>query len=380
MSTMDIRGLILVDATQGTREEPSFLRSPLAMIDVAGMSPLERVAERLRRHGVSPVTVIVEENSSSRRGVPFPHDIVCRSAVPDRFWHSAESTFNDLAQNGAELVLVIRLGAYAEIDFEKLVQFHLEAPRRVSQAVQDAEPLEVFCLTASRRNDAASLFRSRLTRCRSQCAGYAQRGYVNRLAGPRDLRQFGIDLLTLKTEGLPAGTEVRPGVWVANGASIERGARILAPAFVGRSAKVRCGAVVTRCSTIESHAQVDCGTVVENSSVLPYSYVGAGLDVAHSVVGMGHIANLRRGATVQVSDQKLLGRVSIPRGQKLWNAVAGLPARIWRGIFGEARLQQPPLEDALLRPSSALGVSACNPGAAGDFAPNLAVARKYGNE
>ncbi len=379
MSTMDIRGLILINTTHATHEELPFPRPPVAMIEVAGMSPLERVAERLRRHGVSPVTVIVEENSSSRRGMPSLQGVVCRTSAPDRFWNLAESTFNDLAQDGAELVLVIRLGAYAEIDFERLVQFHLEAPRRVSQAVRGAEPLEVFCLTASRRNDAASLFRSRLTRCRSQCAPCAQRGYVNPLAAPRDLRQFAIDLLTLKTETLPAGTEVRPGIWIASGASIERDARIVAPAFVGPSAKVRCGVVVTRCSTVEHHAQVDCGTVVENSSVLPYSYVGAGLDVAHSVVGMGFIANLRRGATVQVSDQKLVGQVSAVRRQRLWTAAAGLPSRIWRRIFGEAQPPRPPLEDALLRPSSALGVSACDPGAAGGFAPNLAVARKYGN-
>lgn len=377
---MDIRGLILIDAAPTADDDPTLARAPLAMSDVAGMSPLERVAGRLQVNGVSPVTAVVEESWAARRRGSLPRGVFCRTASPARFWRVAENVFNDLAQNGAELVLVIRLGAYAEIDFEKLVQFHLERPRRVTQAVWGAEPLEVFCVSASRRNDAASLFRSRLTRCRTECESCAQSGYVNPLAGPRDLRQFGIDVLTRKTESRPEGREIRPGVWVASGASIEKGSRILAPAFIGSSAIIRGGAVITRCSVIEHHAHVDCGTVVENSTVLPYSYVGAGLDLAHSVVDLGRIANLRRDVTVDVADRKLLGHVSRPGGQKLRRAAARFRANLWRGIFGEAQPQPPPLEDALLRPSSALGVSACDTKVAGEFASNLAVARRYGDQ
>lgn len=375
---MDIRGMILVDTAAD--ERLPLVRVPLATLDIAGMSPLERTAERLRRYGISPVTVIVEENAVYRRRGSLPRGMVYRSTLPDRFWRVAENTFNDLAQNGAELVLVIRLGAYAEIDVEKLIQFHLEEPRRVCQAVWSAEPLDVFCVSASRRNDAASLFRSRLTGCRSECGSFAHAGYVNPLASPHDLRQFGIDILTLKTETLPVGTEIRPGIWVAPGASIEKGSRILAPAFIGSSARIGWGAVITRCTAIEHHAHVDCGTVVENSTVLPYSYVGAGLDLAHSVVRMGQIVNLRRGVTVEVADQKLLGQVSVLRAQNLLNAAARLPARIWRRLLGKTPSQQPALGEALLRPSSALGVSACDTKVAGEFASNLAVVRRYGNQ
>jgi hypothetical protein len=377
---MDIRGLILID-TPPTADDglaPSW--TPLALMDIAGLSPLARLGERLGQHGISPVTVVIPGDISERRHRPLPPGMVWRAAIPEHFWRVAESVFNDMAESGAECVLLVRLGAYAEVDFAGFVQFHLQGQRRVSRAVGGGEPLEVFCLNASRRNDAASLFRSRLTRCRSECETFAHSGYVNPLAGPRDLRQFGIDVLTLNTETAPAGTEIRPGIWMASGASVEKGSRILAPAFIGSSARIRCGAVITRCTAIEHHAQVDCGTVVENSTVLPYSYIGTGLDLAHSVAGMGHIANLRRSATVEIEDPKLLGQISAVKGQKLLRAAARLPGRIWRGIVGDARAPQPPLPKTLRRPSPALGVAACDTEAAREFASHPVVARRYGNQ
>jgi carbonic anhydrase/acetyltransferase-like protein (isoleucine patch superfamily) len=377
---MDIRGLVLINGGPPANGM-AFAPAPLALLDVAGMSALERLAERLRRQGISPVTAIIESSFGyPHRSFPRPSEIDCRTTLPDRFWRTAENAFNDLAQNGAGLVLVIRLGAYAEIDFEKLVQFHLERQCRVSRVVRGSQALEIFCLSSFRRNDAASLFRSRLRRCRSECAPFVHSGYFNPLADSGDLRQFGVDILTLKAETRPAGREIKPGIWVAPRATIEKGSRILAPAFIGYSARIRAGAVITRCTAIERHAQVDCGTMVENSTVLPYSRLGAGLDLAHSVVGMGHIANLRRSATVEVTDEKLLSQNSGMSGQKLLSTVAKLPETIWRALKRGALAHKPDLEDALREPSPALDVSTCETKAASEFSPNLVIARRYGDQ
>jgi len=75
--------------------------------------------------------------------------------------------------------------------------------------------------------------------------------------------------------------------------------------------------VVTRCTVIEHGAYVDCGTVVENSTVLPSAYVGAGLDLAHSVVGMGRIANLRRNTTVEIPDRNLIAHFPMRGARRL---------------------------------------------------------------
>jgi NDP-sugar pyrophosphorylase family protein len=388
---MDIRALVLVKTAAEAAVDPVPLSPfPAALVEIAGKSPLQRTIERLQRFGIHPITAITDSGPLAP-GRPVngnaTNHLITES---DRFWRAAENAFNELVQEGAELVLVLNVEAYAEIDFEKLVQFHIDQHARVTQVCRASEPLQVFCVSASRRNDAASLFRSQLSKCRSECPVFEHDGYLNRLSSGRDLRQFAIDILTLKTETRPAGEEVRPGVWIERGAVIERGARVLAPAFVGAFARIRTHVVVTRCTSVEHHAHVDCGTVLENSSVLPYCFVGAGLDVAHSVVGFQALANLRRDATVEIVDPKLIGYARVAPAQRFWNAakelVTYVPKQMWEGLFGKSQPQQPDLQTALRQTSPSLGgaagyqAPACNTDAAEKFPSNLAIVRRYGHQ
>ena len=387
---MDIRGLILIDSASLAFESdsPSLPWFLPGLIDIAGKSPLQRTAERLNKFGVSQIAAVIE--APPHDGVPKP--VVGGShilAPPDRFWRAAENAFNDLVQAGAELVVLVRLGAYAEIDYESMIQAHLDRHSRVSQAAQNGSPLDIFCISASRRNDAASLFRSRLTRCRSECPLFEHSGYVNALANALDLRQFAIDILTLRLDTAPAGEQIRPGVWKSPRAQIEKGARVLAPAFIGQFARVRTGAVITRCSSIEHHAQIDCGTVVENSTVLPYCSLGAALEVAHSVAGYSHIWNLRRNCAVRISDGKLLRNVAGSGNRVVVSAaklITYLPRQFWHGIFGRPAEPRPDLNAALRQTSPTLGSAsgyrapACDTQAADEFPSNLVVARTHGNQ
>ena len=386
---MDIRGLLLANSEHNV-EGSQALDAPLATLDVAGKSTLQRMAERLQQYGISSVSAVVEATAPSGvRNFGLPSDVTCVSSAPDRFWRTAESVFNDMAQSGAELVVLIRLGAYAEVDFEKLVQFHLDRKERVTRMASDAQMLEIFCISASRRNDAASLFRTQLAHCRSECPLLQHDGYLNPLATARDLRQFAIDILTRQTQTCPAGKEIKPGVWTAPGAMIEKGARVLAPAFVGSLARIRSGAVITRCSSVERHAEVDCGTVIENSTVLPFSYVGAGLDLAHSIAGMGRIVNLHRDVTVTIVDPKLVASMSVASGKRLMTTAADaltyLPRLAFQGMFGAAKAAPSDLHTTLRKTSPALGTaagfetSACDTEASHKF-PNMVVARRYGHQ
>jgi NDP-sugar pyrophosphorylase family protein len=384
---MDIRGLLLANSEH--MEGGGQAELPLATLDVVGKSTLQRMAERLQQYGISSVSAVVETAvASGVRNSGLSSDVTCVSVAPDRFWRTAESVFNDMAQSGAELVILIRLGAYAEVDFEKLVQFHLDRQERVTQMASDAHKLEIFCISASRRNDAASLFRTQLAHCRSECPLLQHEGYLNLLASPRDLRQFAIDILTRQSQTCPAGKEIKPGVWTAPGAMIEKGARVLAPAFIGSTARIRSGAVITRCSSVEQHAEVDCGTVIENSTVLPFSYVGAGLDLAHSIAGMGRIVNLYRDVSVTIFDTKLIASMSATSRKRLMTSAAEvlsyLPRLALQGMFS-AKAGQPDLQATLRQTSPALGTaagfetSACDTEASHKY-PNMVVARRYGHQ
>jgi carbonic anhydrase/acetyltransferase-like protein (isoleucine patch superfamily) len=222
--------------------------------------------------------------------------------------------FNLYAQSGAEIVVALRLGPYVEFDLEQILHFHHERKNRVTRVIEsNGSSLEMCVIDASRRNDAAFLFRSELKETRVPSEDYVFSGYVNRLREIGELRQLTEDALMLDCELRPDGEQIKPGVWVGKDAEISKDARVVAPCFVGAGAKVQPGAVITRMSAVERHAEIDLGTVVENSNVLPLSYVGPGLDICHAVLGYSKIASLQRNATVALCDPKLTAELSSSR-------------------------------------------------------------------
>jgi NDP-sugar pyrophosphorylase family protein len=330
------------------------------MLDVLGRPLLARVADHLKDFGISNITAIADIGPSAKR---FVTPVLCQNvawlpAPGAALWRAAQEVFSRFAQNGADLVLVLRLNAYHELDYEKLIQFHLDSNARVT-AVTDSQGamLGTFAISASRRNDAAFLLRHSLQESRMPLVLYRFAGYSHRLATLADLRQLAVDAFCGRALIVPQGEEIKPGVWAAPGARIHRGARILSPAFIGRYARVRATAVITRCSALEHHTEVGRGTIVEDATVLPYTKLGAGLDVAHAVVGFGKVASLRRRVEVEITDSKLVGSV-LSAPLRAWHQVlsllAYLPVQFMRGLLGRPRLETPSLPVAVPARSEAL--------------------------
>jgi hypothetical protein len=391
---MDVKAIVLVGTLHGGESAEGAIAEnlagvPIGLIDVLGRPVVDRVVERLEKFGISDATVIcglAEVPSPSRRIVDTRH----RCVAPRQLGRAAERAFVAAVQAGAELIIVLRLGAYLELDWEHLINFHLDQRARVTSVCDAAGvPLDTFVASASRRNDAAYLLRHRLRQFRTPPAIYTFSGYTNLLRNANDLRCLATEGLLMKNDVKPAGREIRPGVWVAAGARLQRGARVLAPAFIGSHAKIRAAAVVTRCSTIEHHADVDCGTVVEDTSVLPHTYLGAGLDVGHAVVGFRHLFHLRRNAEVAISDPKLVGMTSPYAPLRALGSAAALasylPTQFVRGLFAPSHREQPAsLPAAVKAPSPVLNTPASiNPSpetGEAEFPANLVVARRYGDQ
>ncbi|MBI2679077.1 MAG: hypothetical protein HYX28_09875 [Candidatus Koribacter versatilis] len=392
---MDVKAIVLVGpgAAEGSARE-QVAGVPIPLLDVLGRPLLHRVVDRLRR-SVDEIAVIVEGGEGDAE--TFARLITSTAALPGvkatvmpaggDMWRAAEEAFSDFAQNGAEVVVAIRLGPYAELDYDHLVQFHLDRGARVTAAVHEESEFGVFAISASRRNDAAYLFRHRFLECREPCTQYPFAGYFNQLAGAADLRALTRDGLLQMNTLRPVGKEIKPGVWAGEGARIDRGARVLTPAFIGARSRVRTAAVLTRCSSVEHHAEVDCGTVVEDSSVLPFSYVGAGLDLAHAVVGFRRLVSLRRNTEVEFSDPTLIAMSSVHAPVRALASAASLatflPKHILLGFFGKSRREKPADLPAAVRAPAAHNLPALENGAddgSAKFPSNLAVARRYGNE
>ena len=349
---MDVRAIILTGFPGEPKEQASsvpaslenFAEVPFGLLPVLGHPILHRVVDRLKSAGIDSVSVLNATESASplvedaRRG-----DLKWQNVTSSQAWRVAEEEFDGLARGGAELVLVLRLGPYAEIEIDPLLQFHLDQRNHTTQVCAADGPLDFFVLSGSRRNDAAFLLRNKLGKMRVQTSTFTTDGYVNRLQTAADLRQLTVDSLLQKTSIRPHGEQFRPGVWVGPGAKIERNVRLVAPCYIGPSARVRSGSLITRGSSIEHHSVVDCGTVVEASTLLPLSYLGAGLDLVHSVVGFKRIASVKYSAELETEDTSLL---SVVPASSIWRTVhdatrlvAFVPHQILRKLFGGRKLE-----------------------------------------
>jgi NDP-sugar pyrophosphorylase family protein len=303
--------VILLTGNLGESDCEGFAEVPFTLLEALGRPVLEYTVERLRRAGLASADMCVLGNLRPAAAA-YSRRVVTRLGLGWTNYtgaslvRAAEGQFSEYAQAGAEVILVIQAGAYAEIDYEGFIQFHLESHNRVTCASDQDGLVGVFAISPSRRNDAAFLFRHNLQLCRTKSVPYLTAGYVNRLHHAADFRRLICDAFAQASEIQPVGRQIRPGIWTGPGAQIERGARVVAPAYIGAGAKVCKSSVVTRGSNVERNAYVDCGTVVENASVLPSCYVGAGLDVTHAVIGFRRIAHLHRKIEIEVPDRRLL--------------------------------------------------------------------------
>jgi len=358
---------------------------PLALLDVLGRSVLMRTLDRLRAAGVGEIAVISDTDPLP----PHPSATGCKFSVasPEDFWAEALQQFRRLGRN-SECILVLRLGAWAELDYAAMVNEHRRSGSSVMRAYSPREEaLDMFVVSSGSQSEAAALLRGELREQPMAAVPHKTCGYVNLLSAPASLRTLTLDAFVGESEIRPCGRELRPGVWIGDGARVHRDARILAPTFIGSCCTVRRAAVVTRGSSLEHHSEIDCATVIDNSSVMPYTRVGAGLDVECSVVGFQFVHSTQRQVTVEIEDPRLIGATTTQFSARTLTAAGWLlgllPNVLWKFLF------EPAPEAVLGSASKAFGPS---PPVIGE--PSLApasvesqtesyremAARRYGNE
>lgn len=280
-------------------EHGNLLAEPLACVDVLGRSMLERDVEGFLRGGADVVTVLAP---AALAGTP---PLAGMSGVKIEFvsdWSTAiAQTINRYWQNGIEYSFVVSSEVYVETDLRDFFYFHREAKRWATRAFNEKGPFELWMVDCAR---SPQLGIERLLE--KTAPTYLIGGYACRLMQPHDLRQIAADSLAGRCAMRPSGREVKPGIWIAEGAEIDRRARIVAPAYIGRGSKVRQDALITRCSNIEKDCYIDYGTVIEDSSILADTRIGICLDVCHAVANGNKFLSLKHDVVLEISDSAIL--------------------------------------------------------------------------
>jgi carbonic anhydrase/acetyltransferase-like protein (isoleucine patch superfamily) len=394
---MDIRAILITGVPSdpgpdGYPQTENFGGIPLTLFPLLGRPVLNRVADRLRSVGIDSISVLRASDSGSALLGSIAiedartSDLCWKDVQSENIWRAAEEVFEAQGQAGAELIILIRLGAYAEVELDPLIQFHLDQRNHITQVVGSDGPLDFFVLSTSRRNDAAFLFRNKLGKTRVQTEPFQTGGYVNRLRTPADLHALAFDSLMQKTSIQPVAEQVRPGIWVAAGARVDRNVRLVAPCYIGTLSRIRSGSLITRGSSIEHHCVVDRGSVVEASTLLPLSYLGGGLDLAYSVLGIKRIYSLKYCAELEVEDASLVSMLpstSILRTlSHAANLLTFVPRQILQSLFGQRKRRESQIGSQCPSSETFDATTVAQPVTRDRTLPSRVVAgmREYGNQ
>ena len=333
-----------VAATPPRAESEIQQGTPLVCVEILGRSVVTRLVGELRRAGVDQIAMVENDSGAPKDAVidsaakielGSPELVSPELVSPEKVAQEVTRQVLTFKESGVEAILVGRVGAYVDMDFKDAFQFHREQGQAVTRAFDKEGPLDLWVIDPAWVSDGMDTL---ATLRAAEPVRYFVRGYVNRLEHPRDLRRLVVDGLTSRCGLRPQGSEIRPGVWTDEGAQVHRDARIVAPAFIGRGARIGEQCLITRCSNIESNSQVDYGTAVEDSSILPNSYVGIGLDLSHSIVDGNNLLNLERGVTVEIADPCVIRQNRVPQQEKNFQSPVA---------FGLGSAQVSPVEEGL---------------------------------
>lgn len=291
-------------------ERADFLASgPLTCVEILGRSVMERTIERFVKADVQAICILVETGALEILPTFRTSFGNVEIRVADDVWSVVARALREFSENGINYAFVCKADSYLEADLVDLFQFHRQTRQTVTRASDGEGFLDLWISGCSEA--AQVMFADPETTPRTGKDGgwpltYFVKEYVNRLAHPRDLRRLVADAFRRRCEVIPVGHEIRPGVWIDEGAQIDRRARIVAPAYLGCGSVIREDTLITRFSNIESFSFIDYGTVIEDSSILTNTYVGIWLDMCHAVVQGNQLLNLAHNVSLEIADPSLI--------------------------------------------------------------------------
>ena len=242
---------------------------------------------------------------------------------------NADSEFeasSSLIKQGIEQLLLIRLGAYAELDLLDILQFHRQSHNLTTEVFDQRGPLGVEIV--HRASVTRDYVERRQMRNKLDGSRYRFHGYANRLCSAQMYRDLVCDALRRKCALRPRGTQLGEGVWVGEQTRIGDSVRLVGPCFVGDGTVLEEGVTVGPFASIENDSIIDCGTTIEGASILPQTFLAAGLKVRHSIIDGAHLEHLETGTTVDLTTAGLGRRIS-PGARAGHSQNRGSKSRFW---------------------------------------------------
>ena len=292
-----------VQRSSSAREGTGSSAQPLPLWPVVGRNLAQEWINRIRQCGVDVLSVTQDAKDKG-----------AGSAL-------------GLAREGVEQFLVVSLQSYAEIDLLDFVRYHRDRHSPTTVAFNQDGPLGVEILSRT-----SLTWRQATSHCApaqgTRTSEYRFDGYAKHLRTAKGYCDLVADALSRQCALTPRGSQFGAHTWVAENARIAPSARFNGPCFVGANTVLREGVTVGPFSSIEEGCVIECGTRIEESTVLPQTFLAAGLHVRRSVVDGPQLEQLDSGVMADLSCAGLARR--LPRRRKTRSdSHGGHQARVW---------------------------------------------------
>ncbi len=331
---------VIMAGGEGTRLRPQTSNLPKPMLPLVGRPMMEHIVSLLRHHGITDIVVTVAFLPNAIRnyfGDGSELGVRMSYATEESPLGTAGSVRNAREQL-TERFLVISGDVLTDIDLTSAIEFHEKNGALATIALCSVEnPLE-FGIVITREDGTIERFLEKpgwgqvfsdtintgiyvlepeifdripqgrsvdfsgevfpdVLQAREPLYGYVADGYWEDVGTTAAYLQAHHDILDGKVDVEVSGFELRPGIWVGKGSSIDASVRIDGPAFIGENCTIDRDVRLGPYTTIGANTQVAPRAEVERSVIGENSYLGAAVRVEGAV--LGRASELRTGSRIE---------------------------------------------------------------------------------
>ncbi|HVA06687.1 MAG TPA: sugar phosphate nucleotidyltransferase [Acidimicrobiales bacterium] len=328
---------VIMAGGEGTRLRPQTSNLPKPMLPLVGRPMMEHIVSLLQRHGITDIVVTVAFLPNAIRnyfGDGSELGVRMVYAVEEHPQGTAGSVRN-ARDELTERFLVISGDVLTDIDLTSMIQFHEKNDALATLALCAVEnPLE-FGIVITREDGSIERFLEKpgwgqvfsdtintgiyvlepaifdampeegpvdfssevfpaVLESNGRIFGFVASGYWEDVGTTTAYLKAHRDILDRKVEVDISGFEMRPGVWLGKGSTVDPSAHMAAPVFIGENCTIDQEVELGPYSTIGANTRLADRAVVRHSVVGANAYLGPSVRVEGAV--LGRTCDLRQGA------------------------------------------------------------------------------------
>jgi mannose-1-phosphate guanylyltransferase / phosphomannomutase len=331
---------VIMAGGEGTRLRPQTSNLPKPMLPLVGRPMMEHIVSLLRRHGISDIVVTVAFlpnairsyfGDGSELGVRM---VYATEESPLGTAGSVRNARDELT----ERFLVISGDVLTDVDLSSVVAFHEKNQAVATIALAAVEnPLE-FGIVITREDGSIERFLEKpgwgqvfsdtintgiyvlepeifdripegrpvdfsgevfpgVLEAGDPIFGYVADGYWEDVGTTAAYLKAHEDILDGKVDVEVSGFELRPGIWVGKGSSIDPSVRIDSPSFIGENCTIDRDVHLGAYTTVGANTQVAERAELQRSVIGENSYAGPAVRIEGAVLGRS--CDVRTGARIE---------------------------------------------------------------------------------